>query len=365
MFPAHLYYPIYINCIFILTILYIISQKRISVDTILSNKNNIVQTLFLCISTIIFLGLRPIHIAFGDTTSYSRNFKAYQYGISTFEIDDGEWVWDWIMYQCSQVMDVSLFFLIIEIGYIGCTFWACKRLMPNNMWVAVLMNMASFSFYSYGINGIRNGLACAIMLVAFSYILGSKKDKLIAALLCFCAYNIHHSTALPILMMVVSAFVVRDTRLTLAFWVLSIFLSLTIGGAIENFFAGLGFDDRLSDYITGEEYDDQFSSTGFRFDFLLYSMMPIILGWYIVIKRGIADKNYLLLLNTYILCNAFWIMVIRSSFSNRFAYLSWFIYPMILAYPLLRLPIWNDQGKKLNWIMLANVGFTYLMWLIS
>ncbi len=360
-----LYYPLFINIILILTIAYALSHRRNNVSYVLAHKNNIAPTLLLCLIITLVLGLRPIHHLFGDTINYARIYERFQYGITTVGDNEGEWVWDWIMYQCSQVMDVSLFFLIIEIGYIGCTFWACKRLMPNNMWVAVLMNMASFSFYSYGINGIRNGLACAIMLVAFSYILGSKKDKLIAALLCFCAYNIHHSAALPILMMVVSAFVVRDTRLTLAFWVLSIFLSLTIGGAIENFFAGLGFDDRLSGYISDSELDDQFSSTGFRFDFLLYSMMPIILGWYIVIKRGIADKNYLLLLNTYILCNAFWIMVIRASFSNRFAYLSWFIYPMILAYPLLRLPIWNDQSKKLNWIMLANVGFTYLMWLIS
>ena len=59
-------------------------------------------------------------------------------------------------------------------------------------------------------------------------------------------------------------------------------------------------------------------------------------------------------------------MVIRAAFSNRFAYLSWFLYPIVIAYPLLRLPIWKtNQGKRLNQIMMANIGFTYIMWLLG
>ena len=105
-----------------------------------------------------------------------------------------------------------------------------------------------------------------------------------------------------------------------------------------------------------------FSHTGFRWDFLLYSMMPIVLGYYVVIKRGIQDRTYTILLNTYTLANAFWVMVIRANYSNRFAYLSWFMYPIVLAYPLLRLDVWGDmQGKRLKQIMLAHIGFTWFM----
>ena len=58
-------------------------------------------------------------------------------------------------------------------------------------------------------------------------------------------------------------------------------------------------------------------------------------------------------------------MLIRSSFSNRFAYLSWFMYPLVLAYPLLTLPIWKEQGKKTGLILMAHMGFTYFMWFIG
>ena len=111
----------------------------------------------------------------------------------------------------------------------------------------------------------------------------------------------------------------------------------------------------------------QFSQTGFRWDFLLYSSMPIIMGWYIIFKRRIkVDFNYILLLGVYIYSNAFWVMVIRASFSNRFAYLSWFIYPLVLAYPLLKFPIWKKkQGLRTGLILLAHFGFTFVMWLIG
>ena len=54
-------------------------------------------------------------------------------------------------------------------------------------------------------------------------------------------------------------------------------------------------------------------------------------------------------------------MVIRSSYSNRFAYLSWFIYPIVIAYPLINLPVWEDQDRKTGLILLAYVSFTVFM----
>ena len=82
----------------------------------------------------------------------------------------------------------------------------------------------------------------------------------------------------------------------------------------------------------------------FRWDFLLYSVMPIWLGWYVIIK----SKNYIMIIlivvALLIYCRMlFGIMLIRASFSNRFAYLSWFMYPIVLAYLLLILPVWRLQ----------------------
>lgn len=274
--------------------------------------------------------------------------------------DGGEWLWDNLMFRCSQIMNVNAFFTLIDIGYFGFTLWACRRLTPNNVLVSLMFCLGALSFYTYGTNGIRNGLACSMVLLYFSYIYGTRRNIATAFIIAFAAFNIHHTTALPILMSLVSLFCIRSFKWTYTFWILSILISLVAGGAVTSLFASLGFDDRLSYLTTIDE--DKFSRTGFRWDFLIYSMMPIVLGYYIVIRKGIRNNAYEFLLNTYTLSNAFWVMVIRANYSNRFAYLSWFMYPIVLAYPLLKLDIWGEaQGKRLKQIMLAHVGFTWFM----
>lgn len=317
--------------------------------------------LTICLIYALWLGARPISGRyFGDTSTYAYTFDTIQRTYSDYT-RDGEWIWNNFMYYCSGIMDVNAFFTLVDIGYFGFTLWGCKRLTPNNVLISFLFCLGSLSFYSYGTNGIRNGLACSIILLAIAFFSGNKRDKIISALLAFVAFNIHHTTALPILMTIVSSFFIKSFKWAYTFWILSILISLVAGSAVTALFAALGFDDRVS-YLTAEIEDGTFSHTGFRWDFLIYSMMPIVLGYYVVIKHGIKDKTYLLLLNTYTLSNAFWVMVIRANYSNRFAYLSWFMYPIVLAYPLLKLDIWGDeQGKHLKQIMAAHIGFTWFM----
>ena len=357
------YYPVFLYSIILMSVFQFFELQNLTQKQLLSLKKRVGMYVY-CIAFIIIVGMRPISGYFGDTINYAQYYYAYQRGLAIYDSDSSEWLFNWLMAMSSQVMDVHGFFLIIEILYIIPMLLACKHLCPQNTSLSMLFCMGAFSFFTYGTNGIRNGMACSLIILAFTYINGTTKDKFITAILCFCAYHVHHSTALPILCMLISYFY-KNTRVVLTFWILSILISLVAGAFLENFFAGLGFDDRLNDYITNDEFDDQFSSTGFRWDFLLYSFMPILLGYYLVVKRNIYDSNYLLLLHTYILCNSFWVMLIRASFSNRFAYLSWFMYPIVLAYPLLKLPIWNAQGKKTGFILLGHTMFTYLMWLIK
>jgi hypothetical protein len=86
--------------------------------------------------------------------------------------------------------------------------------------------------------------------------------------------------------------------------------------------------------------------------------------WYVTHYRKFKDQTFNILANTYLLSNAFWIMVIRSAFSNRFAYLSWFIYPLVIVYPLLRMNIWKDQDRKTAIIFFLYSGFSFFMFFI-
>lgn len=93
--------------------------------------------------------------------------------------------------------------------------------------------------------------------------------------------------------------------------------------------------------------------------------MPVLMTWFVTVKRQFRDRTFNILAITYILCNSFWVMVIRAAFSNRFAYLSWFLYPIIIAYPLLRFRIWKDQGNKAALILFLYAGFTYFMFVLK
>ena len=138
-----------------------------------------------------------------------------------------------------------------------------------------------------------------------------------------------------------------------------------MGNAVADFFANLGFDDRLNRYITTQADEQMFNRTGFRWDFLLYSSIPVIMGYYILFVKKTFNSTYLLLLGTYILSNSFWIMVIRAQYSNRFAYLSWFLYPIVICYPMLKLRIWpKTQGSKAAVVMLGHYAFTLFMYLV-
>lgn len=362
MLSAQYYYPVFIYSILLLSIVQYVQLQSVSQYTLLSVKKGVGGMILYCITFVLIVGLRPLTFHFGDTVNYARIYYGYQYGLTLYDPDSSEWLFNWMMAQASQVMDVQGFFLIVEVLYVVPIWWACRRLFPKNTSLAMLFCLGAFSFFTYGTNGIRNGMACSLILLALSFISGTKVEKIIAGVLCFCAYNVHHSTALPILCMSLAYFY-KNTRMIMYFWLFSIIVSLVAGGTVEAFFSRLGFDDRLSGYINSQEYDDSFSHTGFRWDFLLYSVMPIWLGWYVICKKKVVNSNYQLLLHTYILCNAFWVMLIRASFSNRFAYLSWFMYPLVLAYPLLTLPIWKDQGKKTGMILMAHVLFTYFLYI--
>lgn len=316
--------------------------------------------LLLSLFLTFWLGLRPVHFLFGDTVNYALEYRMLN--IREVRMNwHGEWIWQWLMVGCKKAgLSLEVFFTIVEAGYVLSAMWAVKRIMPSNPMIGFLFVLASLMFFTFSVNGLRNGLACHLILLAISYLLDDK--YIIGYAICLIAFGIHRSTMLPIVAVTFGLFVSRNIRYAIIFWIASILVSLVAGNAVSGLFASLGFDDRLTAYTTGQGMDmTQFSRSGFRWDFLLYSAAPIVMAWYVCIKRQIRDNWYEVICMTYCLCNAFWVMVIRSAFSNRFAYLSWFLYPFVIAYPLINLPIWQDQDRKTGWILLAYSGFSVFM----
>lgn len=318
---------------------------------------NKITTLLLTSFLVLYIGLRPIsEYYFVDMATYAETFYQFKNGM---EIKPGgDIAFELFLKISSKIMSVEVFFLICAMIYIIPLLKASKNWSTNYYLFLFLLLVASFSFWTYGTNGIRNGMAGSIFILGLSYI---RKNHVKMIGLLIISMLFHKSMILPTMALAIS-FVLTDTRKYFMFWGLSIILSLVMGSFWVQLFTSLGFgDDRLSGYLSAQADPSKFSSTGFRFDFLIYSAAPLALAYFYTIKKGFNDIVYKHILHTYLIANAFWIMVIRANFSNRFAYLSWFIMALVVGYPLFKNLFWNNQFKKVGVVIMAYYAFTYFM----
>ncbi len=312
---------------------------------------------------IIAIGYRPLTIHFADTIGY-----AYAYETRNLNLKECLQSKDYIFnilttFFQNAGFSVHVFFTFVASIYIGFTAWAAQRLSKRYAYLIFLGLISTFSFYAFSVNTIRCGMAAVMVLLAFTFF---ERNKIVAIALCWCAVGVHNSVMLPVVCLIVSYFC-KNTKIYLWIWIACIVISNIDHHSVESFLMNSGWieDDRFSKYLVGIDNKEDFAYVGFRWDFLLYSSVPIAVAYYFIVMKKFQDKLYLLFANTYILANAFWILVIYASFSDRFAYLSWFLYGVVLIYPFLAYPQLSKRRELLSIVLLGNALFTWMMWLIG
>lgn len=368
---APYYFTIYWVVVMLLTVSKYGEMQCLPGYSVLYRRDSYKLIILFSIFYVLFFGFRPVTMSFGDTVIYNTSYNMLQtYG--TFDAEgstsmDYDWLFYTFMAFCAQIMDVYYFFAIVMCFYIVMMFVGCIKMDAWHGATLMLFCIGAFSFYGYSVNGIRNGVACSFVIMALGGM--CKGERIWPIILSFVAIGCHKSVALPLVCMYFTYFI-KNPKLMYLTWLGAIAMSLVFGETIGNLFSLLNYDDRLAQNMqNGEdvalEWGEELEAR-FRWDFLLYSFMPILLGAYTLFVRKIYNNTYLLLLGTYIYANSFWVLVIRGLFSNRFAYLSWFIYPIVLAYPLLNLPVFvKNHSKKTAWILMAHIGFTTMMWMFG
>lgn len=354
--PIEYYTPVYYNILLFLIVLFAMKGGNISDASNIKSKQNI--GFFLLLFTVLYMGLRPISFKFGDMGMYNLEYRDYMNGASL--IPDKDIVFYGFMKFMSGFASPGMFFFVCAALYVIPLYFASKKIFREYWSYAFVMLVASFSFWSYGTNGIRNGLATTLFIYALS--LRNEKKKIVGII--FTAF-IHLSMIIPVAAYFVAKYV-KKPKFLLFGWFFAILLSLAMGGFWENFFFSLGLveEDRSAGYLVMdvEEVTEMVElKVGFRWDFLFYSAFGVFAGWYYLIKRGLEDNFYKILFGTYIIANTFWVLVIRANFSNRFAYLSWFLMGLVIIYPLLKYEFFKDQNKVTGRIILLYFAFTYLL----
>lgn len=315
---------------------------------------------FLLVFIGLYMGSRPISGRFfGDMGTYASFYKKLQNGETL--IIEKEYVFNYFLLACTKIMSVRWFFFVCAALYIIPLYLFSKKYGSSYWYFTFFIFVGSYMFWPYGTNGIRNGLATSLFVLALCFY----ERKIIMYSLMVLCLGTHSSMVIP-----VSAFFVtgiyKNPKIYLYIWLAAIPLSLIGGNFWETFFGSLGFGDdtRATDYLTkGNVNNDQFSSTGFRWDFVFYSSFAVFAGYYYIFKKNITDKFYIHLWGIYMIANAFWILVIRANFSNRFAYLSWFLMAPVIAYPLLRYKLFPKQYRFVGVVICIYYLFTYIMFL--
>lgn len=315
--------------------------------------------------SIVWIGFRPIW-CYGDTMLYTEIFSLVQMGIWSGLPDFGdEWLFrlieEWFIDNSNQ----QYWLVFIALMYISLAVAALWKWMPGHLFLALVFLFCSYSFFTYGTNGIRNGMATSMGMLGMAFASpsnGSGKFRLPVIGLGIVALSIgvHASMAL-VLGACIIAMYFRKTQIYCTAWLFCIFLSLIATEPLKELFAFLVDDNRMSLYLENTATDDgMFSKSGFRWDFILYSSVPIVLGYYAIVKKGVQDATYTFLINVYIIANSFWCLINSAAYSNRFAYLSWFLMPVLICYPLVKFRLFKSQGFVCGLFLIGSVVFNWL-----
>lgn len=206
MNTGQIYSTVFLYIVIVLTVIVATSLYGKTYRNIKRGIDNSSMALFLCVAFSLWLGQRPPTYEFGDTGNYAYVFNMLKQGVFGREQWTSDVLWNFFTSRSAHIMGVSSYLTIIAVGYFGFTFLTCKLLIKNNVLAAILFMFGAFSFYSYATNGIRNGLACSVVLFAIALYISSKKWSLISLLLAFVALNIHKSTIVPLASCMVSIF---------------------------------------------------------------------------------------------------------------------------------------------------------------
>lgn len=359
---AYFYKPVFINLVLILSISRIFSFKN--KINYAQTRNNINITYFLGFLLFIFLGTRPVSGVFVDMTNYATLYKNIE-SVNYPTFPESDWIFYQLITFCRNfTVDNSIFFLLCSLCYVMSYVYYSLKTFREYSIDAFLMIISSLMFFAYGTNGIRQGMACALILPAIYNC--EIRNYYLGALLGYVAYGLHSS----VLIIVISYLLVskyKNIRLYTIIWMACIVISYIFGDITDYVFGNFAhiITDKDSSYLSNEGIDmSVFSVIGFRYDFILYSSVPVILANFYSYRK-MTDLTYEKLSCMYIFCNSLWVLVNQSWLTSRIGYLSWFIYPLILIYPVLKSGIYKN--KKFYYVVsvLGSISFSYAMWIIN
>ena len=359
--PGEYYQPIYLTIISLMTF-YIANYYRtlISEDGLEENRENAnpMPSLLFAITVAVIIGLRPKASCFVDSNNYIAFYNVLEGKDFHFKPDAENFLFDNLFqWTASNQFGWSAFFLVIACIYFIGIWVACRKLFPQDVFISFLVCLAAFSTFSYGTNGIKAGAAASLFLIAVAYY----EKRVVAILFLILSLGFHHSMTLPIGAFILAYFY-KNTKVYFIAWGVCLLMAFLHISYFQNLLAGFA-DERGAEYLlsSGENWGGK---TGFRLDFVLYSAMPVWVGYWAIFRKQVVSPTYEFILSVYLITNSVWMLCMYANFTNRIAYLSWFLYPIVLIYPFLKEDLGENKYKMFAMVASLHLLFTLFMFIV-
>src|SRR5690554_5701507 len=164
--PIEHYNNIYFHVVFLFTLitfLHLFAYTKTDIKNLIYIK---IAGIFLFVFVLFYIGLRPIHSVFVDMPGYYKMFNIYASGEPIVFTND--YLFHLYMKYSSKVLTAHQFFFLCAALYVIPLYFVSKKWFHKYWFYAFLMLVGSFSFWAYGVNGIRNGIATSLFLLAIS-----------------------------------------------------------------------------------------------------------------------------------------------------------------------------------------------------
>lgn len=331
--------------LFVATIGTLILARKYKVATfnqVLAERKMVANaSIFLCIFFSVLIGMRPMEngmaYMWADSAVYNNLYNESEGMPFVFNPQTENLIWDNLFYWwTSNSLEITPLFLLGAFLYFGCTYLACRKWFPRDTTMAYLVFLGAFSTYSYSFNGVKAGIAGAIFILGLAYY----ENRVLSVVLILLSWGFHHSMQMPVAAYILTLFF-KSPKWYFYGWAFCVVMAILHVSAFQNLFGSISAD-QLNDehgasYLLFDTTSKYIYQTDFRLDFLLYSAMPVLVGYKIVMKEKLkVSKQYAALLHMYLCTNGIWLLCMYASYTNRIAYLSWFMYPFVLIYPFLK-----------------------------
>ena len=287
--------------------------------------------LLLCLT--IYCGFRSVNVG-TDSLMYAKMFE------SSIEINSHDDLpislqssntFFFLIKICSFIyQSPALLFISISILF-NCILYIClQKIIPSaNVFSTLYLYGFSFFYYTFAINGIRNGLSYVILIG--SLILLFNKKYLLSGISLFLSASIHPSS-IPVFICFILFYYFLDYKVSFFIWVFSLIASV-LGFDVFSNAINLLFNSDVDIILHKLSFYDSYSlyKIGFRLDFVIFGGLWGCLFWY---RSLTQDLFYQSLFATYLTLNGLHFLFFQMPFNDRIGILSWFLIPILAFYKL-------------------------------